>query len=344
MAKATAAKTKPAAKKPVKQQLKSPKKARNTSASVNKGQISGFLTGIKYKANNPKDPQTSSAQQLLEAYHSQDSDGKHKLIARYMDEGGIKNLAWVASYIESSEQQEQELCENKKGFMTRDEILGLNGFVVNGNLPEKRAEPVLQALLKKCWEANGLADAAAKDPCELIQKDADVPELTMYYYVKTQQRDTNATVKSSKLEQHASLKQSGLKAVLDKATGSCDVKIEFPERIDGKNQGRVLKSGKEKMEKEIGQLKDALCLGKTLNKPEMEGLLKEGEKHQMQAQEFVEQKARKQLSVLASLEKNPDATAEQWLEHTEDMKATCAKAQVHCDGLKAFRARLNVCL
>ena len=67
MAKATAAKTKPAAKKPVKQQLKSPKKARNTSASVNKGQISGFLTGIKYKANNPKDPQTSSAQQLLEA-------------------------------------------------------------------------------------------------------------------------------------------------------------------------------------------------------------------------------------------------------------------------------------
>ena len=279
-----------------------------------------------------------------EAYHSQDSDGKHKLIVRYMDEGGIKNLAWVASYLESSEQQEQELCENKKGFMTRDEILGLNGFVVNGNLPEKRAEPVLQALLKKCWEANGLADAAAKDPCELIQKDADVPELTMYYYVKTQQRDTNATVKSSKLEQHASLKQSGLKAVLDKATGSCDVKIEFPERIDGKNQGRVLKSGKEKMEKEIGQLKDALCLGKTLNKPEMEGLLKEGEKHQMQAQEFVEQKARKQLSVLASLEKNPDATAEQWLEHTEDMKATCAKAQVHCDGLKAFRARLNVCL
>ena len=129
---------------------------------VSRKEISGFLTGLKYKAENPKDPRTrivllprhswrprflNNWQCLMsgcvaffcryvlfcwippcQKYHALDGEGKHGLIATYMKEGGIKNLSWVASYLESSETKETEMQEDEKGFFTMHKILGFHGL------------------------------------------------------------------------------------------------------------------------------------------------------------------------------------------------------------------------
>ena len=41
-----------------------------------------------------------------QAYNSSDVDKKKGLIAKYKAEGGIKNLAWVTTYVEKSKEQE----------------------------------------------------------------------------------------------------------------------------------------------------------------------------------------------------------------------------------------------
>ena len=86
----------------------------------------------------------------LQAYHNQDQNGKRDLVMKYQEKGGIRDLGWVATYLESSETLNQERATNKKGFMTRDATLSLNGFTVGMNLKENRADAVLQGILKKC--------------------------------------------------------------------------------------------------------------------------------------------------------------------------------------------------
>ena len=69
-----------------------------------------------------------------EAYHAKTGKEKHELILKYQNEGGIKNLGWVSTYLESSEHVEKESAEFEKGYMTMHTILGHHGFKVGVNL------------------------------------------------------------------------------------------------------------------------------------------------------------------------------------------------------------------
>ena len=275
----------------------------------------------------------------LQAYHQQDAQGKHDLIKKYQDKGGIRNLGWVASYMESSETLNQEKATNKKGFMTRDTILGLNGFTVGMNLKENRADVVLQGILKKCYDQHKL-DGSSE---ELKQLDSEVPELSTYYYIHAEVRDEATSSKRTIFQQATDLKQAGLQKMLDDGgMGQVEIKIENPEKLEAISQAKVVKAGKDKIEKEIGLLKDLLSHGEERQKkePELEKILLEGQKHLQEVQAFVDA-ARKRLSVVAGMEKAGNHDGEAWDKVGEDLKQQAALATVHMDGLKSFRLRMS---
>ena len=151
-------------------------------------------------------------------------------------ESGIRNLGWVATYLESSETLNQERATNKKGFMTRDAILSLNGFTVGVNLKENRADAVLQGILKKCYALRNL-DGSSE---ELIQKDQDVPELSTYSYIHSEVQDEVITGKRTIFQQATDRKQAGLQKTLEEGSmGQVEIKIENPEKVEAKNQAKV---------------------------------------------------------------------------------------------------------
>ena len=234
-----------------------------------------------------------------QAYRSQDQNGKHDLIMKYQEKGGIRNLGWVATYLESSETLNQEKATNKKGFVTRDAILSLNGFSVGVNL-------------------------------------------STYYYIHSEVQDEVTAGKRTIFQQATDLKQAGLQKMLEEGSmGQVEIKIENPEKVEAKNQAKVLKSGQDRLEKEIGLLKNLLCHGEELQKkqPELEKIVSEGQKHLQEVQTFVEV-VRKKLSIVSGMDKGTH-DGEDWQKMLDDLKQHCAFAAVHLEGMKSFRVRLS---
>ena len=162
-------------------------------------------------------------------YHALDGEGKHGLIATYMKEGGIKNLSWVASYLESSETKETEMQEDEKGFFAMHKILGFHGLVVGTNLAQERAPVVLKALLEENHKENDL------DPNDkgLVEENQAVRELNKYFYIHRVQKESVASTKKTQMDLSAdNLKIANLKNALEN-TAPPSIKVENPDHQGG---------------------------------------------------------------------------------------------------------------
>ena len=165
---------------------------------------------------------------------------------KYQEKGGIRNLGWVATYLESSETLNQEKATNKKGFMTRDAILSLNGFSVGMNLKENRADAVLQDLEEV------LQPCLLQVSCLLENGPLASGDLILHLAVDV--------VVGGEFGGHIFVLRDQ-KMLEEGSMGQVEIKIENPEKVEAKNQAKVLKSGKDRLEKEIGLLKDCSAMG-----------------------------------------------------------------------------------
>ena len=275
----------------------------------------------------------------LQNYHSSSDTEKKQLVATYLEKGGLKNLSWVHQYFESSSSQQIEGVRAQKGMFTAATILGFNGLTVGMNLKENRAETVLQNILQDNWTKHGL------DPndAELQQLNSVCPELNRYFYIHSVQTEDDLQTKKQELHQAVDVKTAGLKAVLDKHTGS-GVKLENPGFTELKGKQTVLQSGKNKAERELGSVKDLLAeLEKKSqdNKGGFDSILKEGKQHIHSADDFLGT-CREALAAINSMSIETDAKdVDNQLEATNNL---VQMGMIHVEGLKGFKARLKVLL
>ena len=96
-----------------------------------------------------------------QAYNSSDVDKKKGLIDKYKADGGIKNLAWVTTYVEKSKEQEINDTQVQKGYFFGPEILNMNGFQP-GQFDAKTEHKVLQGILEDCYQTFGIDSTRLK--------------------------------------------------------------------------------------------------------------------------------------------------------------------------------------
>ena len=78
---------------------------------VGRKEMSGFLTSLKYKTNNPSDSNRTQAQALLAHYHQLTDEQKQGMVKKYQEMGGIRNLNWTTEYLEKSENTKSSVQE-----------------------------------------------------------------------------------------------------------------------------------------------------------------------------------------------------------------------------------------
>ena len=178
---------------------------------------------------------------------------------------------------------------------------------------------------------------------ELQQLNSVCPELNRYFYIHSVQTEDDLQTKKQELHQAVDVKTAGLKAVLDKQTGS-GVKLENPGFTELKGKQTVLQSGKNKAERELGSVKDLLAeLEKKSqdNKGGFDSILKEGKQHIHSADDFLG-KCREALAAINSMSIETDAKdVDNQLEATNNL---VQMGMIHVEGLKGFKARLKVLL
>ncbi|CAE7196813.1 unnamed protein product [Symbiodinium natans] len=273
----------------------------------------------------------------MQAYHESSSDGKHDLIAKYMKEGGIKSLAWVAGYVEKSKTREGEQVVCDKGWFTMLKIFEREGVVLND---KKRQPVVLEAMRKANYQEHSVQYNNLDD---LKKEIAGCPELTKYYYVFGKNTSIHSEMKDTSVEISTSLKPSNLALALKDGAASSSqttVKIENPEKVQAQQVATVLSSGKAAIQKILSPIEDGISMLECKKKKEFEDFLKEGTSHVKKATDFVE-KARKVLALHASMESDESCTKEAWTDHTAKIENMNSLASVHLDGLKHYKSRMQ---
>ena len=226
--------------------------------------------------------------------------------------------------------------EDEKGFFTMRKILGFHGLVVGTNLAQERAPVVLKALLEKNHKENDL------DPNDkgLVEENQAVPELNKYFYIHRVQKESVASTKKTQMDLSAdNLKIANLKNALEN-TAPPSIKVENPEYQELMRRKAVLATGKGKVEKELGTVRDYYAEIKGLNKASYKEVQDECSNHETQASEFL-QKCRDTLGAVSSVAKDD-------VQGCLDLKGTVEElipfAVIHFDGLKAFKARQKALL
>lgn len=176
------------------------------------------------------------------------------MIAKYKAEGGIKNLAWVTSYVEKA--KDQEINDNKvhKGYMLSSEILQLNGIPL-GHFDTKTQEKILQGLLEESYKQFGIDQNAPEFP--LKQEHPSIPELNKFFYMKLKQSTTDRNIYENSMDLKMDLQNSGLQKALtsgaSSSTGEGVVKVENQALLDMKQEITIVQSMKTSVEKELNK-------------------------------------------------------------------------------------------
>ena len=221
--------------------------------------------------------------------------------------------------------------EDEKGFFTMQKILGFHGLVA-----QERAPVVLKALLEENHKENDL------DPNDkgLVEENQAVPELNKYFYIHRVQKESVASTKKTQMDLSAdNLKIANLKNALEN-TAPPSIKVENPEYQELMRRKAVLATGKGKVEKELGTVRDYYAEIKGLNQASYKEVQDECSNHETQASEFL-QKCRDTLGAVSSVAKDD-------VQGCLDLKGTVEElipfAVIHFDGLKAFKARQKALL
>lgn len=256
------------------------------------------------------------------------------MIAKYKAEGGIKNLAWVTSYVEKSKDQEITDTHIQKGFFYSGEILKMNGFDSN-QFDTKTEAKVLEGLLEESYTTFGIDPKTQ----EVKIENTKIPQLTKYYYMKATQSTTDRNILEGSMEAKLDLQKDNLnKALGSGASSDPAVKVENPKYLDMKQEMNIAQSMKSSLEKIFNSTDIMFKDLQAENKPEIKPLVKQMEPVLKEANNFIET-VRKLLAECKSL----DTSAEESLlkKKSKELSASSAAGSHHIDGLKSLKKRLQ---
>lgn len=264
---------------------------------------------------------------------------KRNLIAKYKAEGGIKNLAWVTTYVEKA--KDLEITDNhvKKGFMLASEILKLNGFAP-GQFDSKTEEKILQGLLKDCYQQFGIDQQNPE--FALKQEHPEVPQLNKFWYMKLLQSTTDRNVFESSMDLQMDLQSSGLNKALSSgassSTGEGVVKVENQPLLDLKQELTIVQSMKTSVEKEFQKAETLWKDLKAEDKDECRVVLTNMEPVFTEVNTFL-QKIRKLMVDCKAFDTASEQT--QLKSKIQELKGAIDVGTHHIDGLKSLCKRLR---
>ncbi|CAE7392404.1 unnamed protein product, partial [Symbiodinium sp. KB8] len=269
-------------------------------------------------------------------YHDSSPDEKHQLINKYLQEGGIRNIGWIATYSESSTAKDTDLAKAETGYFTAQKIFEREGVVVTD---KKRQQAVLEAMLVANYKDNDVKYTKLED---LRKEIANCPELTKYYFVFNKSTTVHKDTKTQQVDLTANLKTAGLANALKDApaSGGIKVKIENPEKAAAKQQATVLQSAKSVIVKLLEPIEDGLVALKSVKKAEYTDFVKEGTGHVEKARGYVD-KVRGRLGEQLAMENDEGTSKETWKAHIDAMDGLATLGAVHADGLKHFKHRMS---
>ena len=272
----------------------------------------------------------------LQTYHDSSPDEKHQLINKYLQEGGIRNIGWIATYSESSTAKDTDLAKAETGYFTAQKIFEREGVVVTD---KKRQQAVLEAMLVANYKDNDVKYTKLED---LRKEIANCPELTKYYFVFNKSTTVHKDTKTQQVDLTANLKTAGLANALKDApaSGGIKVKIENPEKAAAKQQATVLQSAKSVIVKLLEPIEDGLVALKSVKKAEYTDFVKEGTGHVEKARGYVD-KVRGRLGEQLAMENDEGTSKETWKAHIDAMDGLATLGAVHADGLKHFKHRMS---
>eukprot|EP00438_Fugacium_kawagutii_P008182 Skav214676 [mRNA] locus=scaffold923:547076:548164:+ [translate_table: standard] len=334
-AKAAAKKAAKAAAK-AKAQASQPSEPVDCERMVSRQDMSSMVTALKYKGQNAKDPQQTKAQQLLSHYHTLSDADKQSLVKKYQDQGGIRNLAWAASYIESSGSTQIAASGWQHGYYNVSEIFKLNGWDYI-QVPEDQRDGMLQAFLEE-----SALHISPTDEMPAV-KDHAIPLLKKYLYCYKPEKIEHRNEDIYKQEFKGSLDGMNMDKV-DKALGNAgeaQVKVEHPAFVAMCAEMKVIQTAKVKLEREINGcqslLKDLKCAAVSACKTaedQMTSGLQEIESWMDKLRSTAHQ-----ASLLVA-----DGDPDDHKKMKTSLEALKSEAIVHQDGLKAVKNRLTMLL
>lgn len=265
-----------------------------------------------------------------------DADGKRSLIQKYKTEGGIKNLAWVCNYLETSKDEHVESSQVKKGFFYATEILKMNGF--DSSSPDsKESKAILDGLLQDCYAEFNI------DPTktEVKQENKKVPVLTKYYYMKGSQQAVHSSSSNFQMEMNLDLNLSKAMDAAAGASSSAGIKVENPTWVLVNKELQLVRPMKDRLEKIFNE---AVSCNKDLEaegKPEALPMLKSCQKPFEEAGKF-QDKVRALLAECKAFTVSTDQALLQ--KKLPDLQACVTAGSHHIEGLKALAKRLKLML
>lgn len=300
---------------------------------VSRQDMSSMITALKYKGQNAKDPQQTKAQQLLAHYHSLNDADKQSLAKKYQDQGGIRNLNWAASYIESSASTQIAASGFEHGYYNCAEIFKLNGFDYY-QVPESERDGMLQAFLV---ESGNHIQPTNEMPAI---KDHAIALLKKYLYCYKPEKIQHKNEDTLKKEFQGSLDGMNVDKI-DKALGiggDPQVKVEHPTFVAMSAEMKVIQTAKVKLEKEINTCQSLLKDLKCASVP----ACKQAEDQMTQGLQEIEtwmdtlRSTYHQASLLVA-----DGDTQEHKKMTASLEGLKTEAIVHQDGLKAVKNRLT---
>ena len=248
-----------------------------------------------------------------------------------MDEGGAKTLSWASEFVEQSVHAEIEQSEKIKGFMTRKQILELNGV----DFKEAQAAGIVEEMTKDLLDTfYKEAHVDPKDPA-LVQ-DSKYDQLKKFYYEfraaskeienSTHTRQLQVSTNAMKIDSCSKMLNDSFKA---------QVKIEHTSYIDLQNKVKAVLQGKSRLDKEITGLKDLLAELQSNSK--LGDISKEFAKKLKVLEDFVSS-IRSKHPVVTKIDSSDDSTCatalQEWTEMGDHMI-------IHIEGAKSMKTGMR---
>ena len=304
---------------------------------VGRKEMSGFLTSLKYKANNPSDSNRTQAQALLAHYHQLTDEQKQGMVKKYQEMGGIRNLNWTTEYLEKSENTKSSVQEWETGYYNAAEIFKLNGFDYF-QVPEAERKNLLDAFLD---ESKKHVTPSEEQPAK---KDHAVPLLVKYLYAFRPERvkENEVDTSSSRLAiQMDGIDQSKVQKALGNAAGTSSVKLENPHLVALEDINKVAQSMKAKLDKELHLCQSLLKDLQAAKNPAVATSEKNISDGLKQVEAWMDA-LRSAVHTALSMDATTDATTVK--EHTKTLEQYKSEGLVHQDGLKAVKQRIQTLL
>ena len=227
-----------------------------TTYRASRGETSSMLSSLKYSADptkNKSGDNLDQAHSALMLYKTLDADEKHKFVEAFALKGK-KDLSWVDSFTKTTTVVDTSVEQRKTGFFNLHQILQMNGLEPHNLSPELQSQISDQLI----------ADSAEKYGYQRTERlHPTMPILSTFYYEHGQGTLVSTGTQEKETFQHHGQGQSeavqkamtGALAALPSAAAK-EIKLENPAFFLMQEKVRVLKSGKNALERIVMQAAD----------------------------------------------------------------------------------------